>query len=60
MTALNLRRNVSNILHATATAVDRMEVPNFKGIKNTVDGARVAIAKAVVPNDKAFVIPKSN
>ena len=58
MTALNLRRNVSNILHATATAVDRMEVPNFKGIKNTVDGARVAIAKAVVPNDKAFVIPK--
>ena len=58
MTALNLRQNLSNILHATATAIDRMEVPNFKGIKNTVDGARVAIAKAVVPNDKAFVIPK--
>jgi hypothetical protein len=60
MTALNLRRNLSNFLHATATAVDRMEVPKLKGIKNTVDSARVAIAKAVVPNDKAFIIPKNN
>jgi hypothetical protein len=60
MTALNLRRNLSNFLHATATAVDRMELPKLKGIKNTVDSARVAIAKAVVPNDKAFIIPKNN
>jgi hypothetical protein len=60
MTALNLRRNLSNFLHATATVVDRMEVPKLKGIKNTVDSARVAIAKAVVPNDKAFIIPKNN
>lgn len=59
MTALNLRKNLSNILHATATAVDRVEVPNFKGIKDTIDGARVAMAKAVMPNDKAFIIPKT-
>ena len=59
MTALNIRRNLSNILHATANAVDNMKVPEVKGIQTTLDNARVTIAKAVVPNDKAFVIPKS-
>ena len=58
MTSLNLRKNLSNLLHATANAVDNAKVPEFKGIKKSLDNARVTIAKAVVPNDKAFVIPK--
>jgi hypothetical protein len=59
MTALNLRKNLSNFLHATANAVDNAEMPQFKGIKHSIDQVRVTIAKAVVPNDKAFVIPKN-
>lgn len=58
MTALNIRKNLSNLLHATANAVDNAKVPEFKGIANALDNARLTIAKAVVPNDKAFVIPK--
>ena len=58
MTALNIRKNLSNLLHATANAVDNAKAPDFKGIKNSIDNARYTIAKAVVPNDKAFVIPK--
>ena len=58
MTAFNLRKNLSNLLHATANAVDNAKVPEFKGIKNLIDNTRFSIAKAVVPNDKAFVIPK--
>ena len=59
MTALNLRKNLSNLLHATANAVDNAKVPEFKGIGNALDNARLTVAKAVVPNDKAFVIPKN-
>ena len=59
MTALNIRKNLSNLLHATANAVDNAKVPEFKGIKHSIDSARVSIAKAVVPNDKAFVISKT-
>ena len=59
MTALNIRKNLSNLLHATANAVDNAKVPDFKGIKHTVDQARFSIAKAVVPNDKAFVMSKN-
>jgi len=39
--------------------VDNAKVPEFKGIGNALDNARLTIAKAVVPNDKAFVIPKN-
>ena len=59
MTALNIRKNLSNFLHATATAVDQTKVPELKGIGNALDNARLAIAKAVVPNNKAFIIPKN-
>ena len=59
MTALNLRNNLSNLLHATANAVDNAQMPQFKGIKESIGNARYTIAKAVVPNDKAFVIPKN-
>jgi len=59
MTAFNIRRNVSNLLYATATAVYKMKMPEAKAIKDTLDNARVNIAKAVVPNDKAFVIPRN-
>jgi len=59
MTALNLRKNLSNFLYATAKAVDNARVPELKGIKHSIDQARYTIAKAVVPNDKAFVIPKN-
>lgn len=57
MTALNLRKNLSNFLHATATVVDQAKVPELKSIGNTFDNVRLTIAKAVVPNDKAFIIP---
>jgi len=59
MTALNIRRNVSNLLYATATAVYKMKMPETKTIKDTLDNVRVNIAKVVVPKDKAFVIPKN-
>jgi len=59
MTALNIRKNLSNLLHSAANAVYNAEVPEFKSIKNSIDQARFSIAKAVVPNDKAFVISKN-
>jgi hypothetical protein len=59
MTALNIRKNLSNLLHATANAVDNAKVPEFKGIKNSIDQARYTIAKAVVPNDAMIVVPKN-
>jgi len=59
MTALNIRRNLGNILRLAADAVDNAKVPEVKSIKHSIDSARVSIAKAVVPNDKAFVISKT-
>lgn len=57
MTALNIRKNIGALLHATASAVEQIKVPTKQQLGDKVDEYRIRAAALIMPNDAAFVIP---
>ena len=53
MTALNIRKNVSNLLHLTANAVANAKAPSVPSkaqVKYSLDNARRNVAKRISPD----------
>ena len=54
MTALNIRKNLSNILHLTANAVGNAKAPTMPSkaqVKYSLDNARRNVAKCISPDN---------
>jgi uncharacterized protein YbgA (DUF1722 family) len=57
VTALNIRKNIGGLLHATASVVEQIKVPTKQQLNEKVDEYRIRAAALIMPNDAAFVIP---
>ena len=54
MTALNIRKNLSNLLHITADAVANAKapsVPSKSQVQYSIDNARRSVAKRISPDN---------
>ena len=54
MTALNIRKNLSNLLHLTANAVSNAKaptVPSKAQVKYSLDNVRRNVAKRISPDN---------
>lgn len=54
MTALNIRKNLSNLLHITANAVANAKAPSVPSkakVQYTIDNARRSVAKRISPDN---------
>ena len=56
MTALNIRKNIGGLLHATASAVEQIKVPTKQQLGEKLDEYRIRAAAFIMPNDAAFVV----
>ena len=53
MTKLNIRKNIAKALHATADAVEKIDI---EGTNVKLNEYRIRLAALIMPSDTVFVI----